>query len=51
MQKNNVFKLAIIFLLTLVVSTATVIPAANVRANANANEPVSYTHLTLPTKA
>lgn len=38
MQKNNVFKLAIIFLLTLVVSTATVIPAANVRANANANE-------------
>jgi len=38
LQKNNVFKLAIIFLLTLVVSTATVIPAANVRANANANE-------------
>ncbi|MGQ2283244.1 hypothetical protein [Apilactobacillus kunkeei] len=30
MQKNNVFKLAIIFLLTLVISTATVIPAASV---------------------
>ncbi|CAI2578147.1 hypothetical protein AKUH3B101J_04530 [Apilactobacillus kunkeei] len=30
MQKNNVFKLAIIFLLTLVISTATVILATSV---------------------
>ncbi|MCK8626655.1 hypothetical protein [Apilactobacillus kunkeei] len=37
MQKNNVFKLAIIFLLTLVISTATVIPAATVHASADNN--------------